>query len=106
MHYLLLNTALHNSSHFYSLNNRLPFARYFCLTKFSYAKELKDNAKEECEAGNFDGAKKKLSVAKDQVESFASMVEITRRISAVDKASFLADLAEIKGLIDELIGTL
>ena len=56
------------------LKNRL-------IAKLEYAKDLKDNAKEECEAGNFDAATKKLGVAKDQVESFASMVKITRRIS-------------------------
>ena len=42
-------------------------------------------------------------MAKSQVESFASMVRITRRISAADKASFLADATEIIGKIDELI---
>jgi len=68
-----------------------------------YAEELKHNAKEECEAGNFEGAKKKLSVAKNQVESFASMVRITRRISAADKESFLAEAAEIIDKIDRLI---
>ena len=73
------------------------------LDKLVYAKELKDNAKEECEAGNFVIATKKLGVAKNQVESFASMVRITRRISPADKASFLADAAEIKGKINELI---
>ena len=41
-------------------------------------------------------------MAKSQVESFASMVKITRRISAADKASFLADSADIIGKIDEL----
>ena len=73
------------------------------IDKLEYAKALKDNAKEECEAGNFDGATKKLGVAKSQVESFASMVKITRRISSADKASFLADSAEIKGKIQTLI---
>ena len=73
------------------------------IDKLEYAKELKDNAKEECEAGNFEGAKKKLAVAKSQVESFASMVRITRRISAADKASFLADATAIIAMIDELI---
>jgi len=73
------------------------------LDKLEYAKELKDNAKEECEAGNFDGATKKLGVAKSQVESFASMVKITRRISHEDKASFLKDSAEIKEKIQALI---
>jgi hypothetical protein len=38
---------------------------------------LKDNAKEEYEAGNVEASKKKLGVAKSQVESFASMVKIT-----------------------------
>jgi hypothetical protein len=61
------------------------------IDKLEYVKELKENAKEECEAGNFDAATKKLGVAKNQVESFASMVKITRRISAADKASFLAE---------------
>jgi hypothetical protein len=42
-------------------------------------------------------------VAKSQVESFASMVKITRRISLEDKASFLAESAKIIGKIDELI---
>jgi hypothetical protein len=42
-------------------------------------------------------------VAKNQVEAFASMVEITRRISPADKASFLADATEIIGKIDTLI---
>ena len=64
---------------------------------------MKDNAKEECEAGNFEGATKKLGVAKSQVKSFESMVKITRRIKPEDKASFLADSAEIKGKISELI---
>jgi beta-xylosidase len=73
------------------------------IDKLEYAKALKENAKEECEAGNFDGATKKLGVAKSQVESFASMVKITRRIEPTDKASFLADAAEIIGKIDELI---
>ncbi len=73
------------------------------IDKLEYAKELKDNAKEECEAGNFDAATKKLGVAKSQVESFASMVRITRRISPADKESFLADAAEIIAKIDELI---
>ena len=73
------------------------------IDKLEYAKALKDNAKEECEAGNFEGATKKLGVAKSQVESFESMVRITRRISAVDKASFLADSTEIIGKIDRLI---
>ena len=74
------------------------------IDKLVYAKALKDNAHEECEAGNFDAATKKLGVAKNQVESFASMVRITRRISAADKASFLADATEIIGNIDRLIG--
>ena len=73
------------------------------IDKLEYVKELKENAKEECEAGNFDAATKKLGVAKNQVESFASMVKITRRISAVDKASFLAESVLIKGKIDRLI---
>jgi hypothetical protein len=73
------------------------------VDKLVYAEELKHNAKEECEAGNFDGATKKLGVAKSQVESFASMVRITRRISPADKASFLADSTEIIGKIDRLI---
>ncbi len=73
------------------------------IDKLEYAKALKDNAKEECEAGNFEGALKKLGVAKSQVESFASMVKITRRISPADKASFLADSSEIIGKIDRLI---
>ncbi len=73
------------------------------IDKLEYAKELKDNAKEECEAGNFEAATKKLCVAKSQVESFASMVRITRRISEEDKASFLADSTEIIVKIDELI---
>ena len=74
------------------------------VDKLVYAKELKDNAHEECLADNFIGATKKLGVAENQVESFASMVEITRRISAADKASFLADATEIIGKIDRLIG--
>jgi len=73
------------------------------VDKLEYAKELKENAKIECEAGNFAGATKKLGVAKSQVGSFASMVKITRRISAADKASFLKDAAEIKGKIQALI---
>ena len=73
------------------------------IDKLEYAKELKDNAHEEWLAGNFDGATKKLGVAKNQVESFASMVEITRRITPEDKASFLADATEIIGKIDRLI---
>ena len=73
------------------------------IDKLEYAKELKDNAKEECEAGNFDAAKKKLGVAKSQVESFASMVRITRRISSEDKESFLAEAAAIIDKIDRLI---
>ena len=73
------------------------------VDKLEYAKALKENAKIECKAGNFDGATKKLGVAKSQVESFASMVKITRRISPVDKASFLADSTEIKGKIQALI---
>jgi hypothetical protein len=77
---------------------------YKLIDKLEYAKALKDNAHEECEAGNFDAATKKLGVAKNQVESFASMVEITRRISPTDKASFLADATEIIEKIDELIG--
>ncbi len=73
------------------------------IDKLEYAEELKHNAKEECEAGNFDAATKKLGVAKNEVESFASMVRITRRISSEDKESFLADAAEIIAKIDELI---
>ena len=73
------------------------------VDKLVYAKELKDNAHEECLADNFIGATKKLGVAKNQVESFASMVEITRRITPEDKASFLADATEIIGKIDRLI---
>jgi hypothetical protein len=73
------------------------------IGKLEYAKALKDNAKEECEAGNFDGATKKLGVAKSQVQSFESMVKITRRISPEDKASFLEKSAEIKWKIDTLI---
>jgi len=73
------------------------------IGKLEYAKALKDNAKEECEAGNFDGATKKLGVAKNQVESFASMVRITRRISPADKESFLAESAKIITKIDKLI---
>jgi PKD repeat protein len=73
------------------------------IDKLEYAKELKENAKIECEAGNFDGATKKLGVAKSQVQSFASMVKITRRISPEDKASFLAESTEIIGNIGELI---
>ena len=64
---------------------------------------MKDNAKEEYEAGNVEASKKKLGVAKSQVESFASMVKITRRISPKDKASFLAESTKIIGKIDELI---
>ena len=73
------------------------------IDKLEFAKALKDNAKEEYEAGNIDGATKKLGVAKNQVESFASMVKITRRISSEDKASFLADATEIIEKIDKLI---
>jgi hypothetical protein len=73
------------------------------IDKLEYAKALKDNAHEECLAGNFDAATKKLGVAKNQVESFASMVEITRRISPEDKASFLADATEIIEDIEKLI---
>jgi parallel beta-helix repeat protein len=73
------------------------------LDKLEYAKELKENAKEEYEAGNFAAATKKLGVAKSQVESFESMVKITRRISPADKASFLADSTKIIGKIDTLI---
>ena len=73
------------------------------IDKLEYAKALKDNAHEECLAGNFDAATKKLGVAKNQVESFASIVKITRRISAADKASFLADATEIIGKIQALI---
>ena len=64
---------------------------------------MKDNAKEEYEAGNVEASKKKLGVAKSQVESFASMLKITRRISPKDKASFLAESTKIIGEIDELI---
>ena len=42
-------------------------------------------------------------MAKSQVESFASMVKITRRISPEDKASFLAESTKIIGKIDGLI---
>ncbi|MCK4730840.1 MAG: hypothetical protein KAT65_00150 [Methanophagales archaeon] len=42
-------------------------------------------------------------MAKNQVESFASFVKITRRISAADKASSLAESAKIITKIDELI---
>jgi hypothetical protein len=73
------------------------------LDKLEYAKALKENAHEECLAGNFDAATKKLGVAMSQVEAFASMVKITRRISPADKASFLADAASITGKIDALI---
>jgi parallel beta-helix repeat protein len=73
------------------------------IDKLEYAKALKDNAHEECLADNFDAATKKLGVAKSQVGSFASMVEITRRISQEDKESFLADATEIIGKIDKLI---
>jgi hypothetical protein len=73
------------------------------VDKLVYAKELKENAHEECLADNFIGATKKLGVAENQVESFASMVEITRRIRAADKASFLADATEIIGKIQALI---
>ncbi|MGB3457704.1 MAG: DUF3344 domain-containing protein [Halobacteriota archaeon] len=73
------------------------------IDKLEYAKRLKENAKVVCEEGNFAGATKKLGVAKSQVESFASMVKITRRISSADKASFLADSTEIKGEIEALI---
>jgi hypothetical protein len=73
------------------------------VDKLVYAKELKENAHEECLADNFDAATKKLGVAKNQVGSFASMVKITRRISAADKASFLADATEIIGKIQALI---
>jgi hypothetical protein len=58
------------------------------VDKLEYAKELKDNAKEEYEAGN-------VEASKSQVESFASMVKITRRISPEDKASFLAESTKI-----------
>jgi len=73
------------------------------IDKLEYAEELKHNAKIVCEEGNFDYATKKLGVAKSQVESFASMLKITRRISPKNKASFLAESAKIKGKIDELI---
>ena len=73
------------------------------IGKLEYAKALKHNAKEECEADNFDGATKKLGVAKSQVESFASMVKITRRISPADKAIFLAESAKIIEKIQALI---
>jgi hypothetical protein len=76
------------------------------IDKLVHAKELKDNAKIAYEAGNIEGATKKLGVAKSQVESFASMVGMTRRISPADKASFLARSAEIKEKMDELIGKL
>jgi len=73
------------------------------IGKLEYAKELKDNAKEEYEDGNVEAAKKKLGVAKNQVESFESMVRITRRISSEDKESFLAESAKIITKIDKLI---
>ena len=76
------------------------------IDKLEYAKELKENAKEEYEACNVDAATKKLSVAKNEVESFESMVKITRRISQTDKDAFLKDSAEIKVKMDTLIGCL
>ncbi len=76
------------------------------VDKLEYAKELKENAKIEYEAGNVEAATKKLGVAKNQVESFESMVKITRRISPEDKEIFLADAAEIIERIDRLIETL
>jgi Ca-activated chloride channel family protein len=73
------------------------------IGKLEYAKKLKDNAKEEYEAGNVEAAKKKLGVAKNQVESFESMVKITRRISPAYKKAFLKESALIKEKIDCLI---
>jgi len=73
------------------------------IGKLEYAKVLKDNAKIECEEGNFDYATKKLGVAKNQMESFERMVKRTRRISPADKASFLTESAKIIEKIDELV---
>ena len=73
------------------------------IDKLEYAKKLKDNAHEEYEAGNIEAAKKKLGVAKDQVESFEKIVKITRRISPADKKEFLTESALIKAKIDCLI---
>ena len=74
------------------------------VDKLEYAKTLVGNARIAHETGNIEAATKKLGVAKNQVESFASMVKITRRISPADKASFLADATAIITMIDELIG--
>ena len=76
------------------------------IDKLEYAKELKENAHEEYEAGNINAATKKLGVAKSQVESFASMVEITRRISEANKREFLRESAKIIEKIDRLIESL
>ena len=73
------------------------------IDKLEYVKKLKESAKIAYEAGNNERIKKNLRVGKNQVESFASMVEITRRIKQADKASFLADSTAIKGEIDRLI---
>jgi len=73
------------------------------IIKLECAKVLKDNAKIECEEGNFDYATKKLGAAKKLMESFEHMVKETSRISPADKASFLAESAKIIEKIDELI---
>ena len=73
------------------------------ISKLEDAKVLKDNAKIECEEGNFDYATKKLGAAKKLMESFEHMVKGTRQISPTDKASFLAESAKIIEKIDELI---
>jgi uncharacterized repeat protein (TIGR01451 family) len=76
------------------------------IGKLEYVKKLKESAKMAYEAGNNERVKKYLGVAKNGVGSFESMVKISRRISKADKTSFLAQSAEIKEKIDELIGKL
>ena len=73
------------------------------VDKLEYAKTLVGNARMAYDAGNVAAAEKYLGVAKSQVQSSESMVKMTRRISAADKASFLADSIAIIEKMNKLI---
>jgi hypothetical protein len=76
------------------------------VDRLEHAKTSVENAKIAHEAGNDAQAKKYLGVAKNQIESFEHMVEITRKIKPEDKEIFLRESAKIKEKMDALIESL
>jgi parallel beta-helix repeat protein len=76
------------------------------VDRLEHAKTSVENGKIAHEAGNDAQAKKNLGVAKNQIESFEHMVEITRQIKPADKEIFLRESAKIKEKMDALIESL